>query len=133
MQIKSFQISNACLFSSYNIAFNLLSKFGLLVEHSKTGIFHFSRSHGVLNAPPLDLSTIGGPILHPKETWRYLGFIFGRKLFFHQHIDFYVNKAISIVKCIKMLGNLMRGLSLHQKCLLYRSCALLIALYGFQM
>jgi len=133
MQSKSFQISNAHLFSSYNVAFNLLSKFGLLVEHSKTEIFHFSRSHGILNTPLLDLSTIGSPILHPKETWRYLGFIFDRKLLFHQHIDFYTNKAISTVKCMKMLGNSMRGLSPHQKHLLYRSCALPIALYGFQM
>ena len=68
MQSKSFQIFNACLFSSYNIAFNLLSKFELLVEHSKIEIFHFSRLHGILNAPLLDLSTIGSPILHPKET-----------------------------------------------------------------
>ena len=72
MQNKYFQISNACLFSSYNVAFNLLSKFGLLVEHLKTEILHFSRSHGVFNSPPLNLSTIGGPILYPKDTWKYL-------------------------------------------------------------
>jgi len=42
-QSKSFQTSNACLFSSYNIVFNLLSKFGLVVEHLKTEVFHFSR------------------------------------------------------------------------------------------
>ena len=68
MQSKSFQISNACLFSNYNVAFNLLSKFSLLVEHSKTEIFYFSRLHGVFNPPPLNLSTIGDPILHPKNT-----------------------------------------------------------------
>ena len=133
MQSKYFQISNAHLFSSYNIAFNLLSKFGLLVEHSKTEIFHFSRSYRVLNTPSLNLSTISSPILHPKKTWRHLDFIFDRKFLFHQYIDFYTNKAILTVKYIKMLGNSMRGLSLHQKCLLYRSCALPIVLYGFQM
>ena len=97
MQSKSFQISNAHIFNSYNVAFNLLSKFGLLVKHSKTEVFHFSRSHGIFNPPPLDLSIIGSPILHPKKTWRYLGFIFNRKLLFCQHIDFYTNKAISTV------------------------------------
>ena len=67
-QNKSFQVSNACLFSSYNVASKLLFKFGLLVEHSKTEVFHFSRSHGTFNPSPLNLSSIGGPMLIPKDT-----------------------------------------------------------------
>jgi len=132
-QSKSFQTSNAHLFSSYNVAFYFLSKFGLVVEHSKTEVFHFSRSQGAFSPPPLDLSPLDGPILYPKDTCRYLGFIFNRKLLFHQYIDFYTNKAISTVKCMKILSNLTRGLSPQQKQLLYRSYALPIALYGFQM
>jgi len=84
---------------------------GLVVEHRKTDIFHFSRSHRVFNPPPLDLSVLGGPILLSKETWRYLGFIFDQKLTFRSHIDFYANKAISIVKYMKLLGNLLRGIN----------------------
>ena len=75
------------------------------MEHGKTEVFHFSRLHGIFDPPPLDLITLGGPILCPKNTWRYLGFIFERKLSFQQHIDFYTNKAISTVKCMKILGN----------------------------
>jgi len=75
IQRKSFQVSNACLLSSYNVASKLLFKFGLLVEHSKTEVFHFSRSQGIFNPPSLDLSSIGGPMLVPKNTWRYLGLI----------------------------------------------------------
>ena len=59
-------ILNSQLFCSYNILSKLLDKFGLIVEHSKTDIFHFNRSHGVFNPPPLDLSAIRGPILKPK-------------------------------------------------------------------
>ena len=132
-QSKSFNISNACLFSSYNVASKLLLKFGLLVEHSKTEVFHFSRLYSNFNLPPLDLSSIGNHSLVPKDTWRYLGFIFDRKLSFCQHINFYSNKAILTVKCMKILGNSTRGLNPLQKCLLYRSCALPIALYGFQL
>ena len=66
-QSKYFQVSNARLFSSYNVASKLLSKFGLLVEHSKTEVFHFSRSHGAFNPPPFDLSSIGGPLFVPKD------------------------------------------------------------------
>ena len=130
-QSKSFDISNSHLFYSYNVLSKLLDSFGLIIEHSKTEIFHFSRSQGAFNPPPLDLSPIGGPILRPKNSWRYLGFIFDHKLLFHKHIDFYANKAISTVKCMKLLGNSSRGINLLQKCLLYRCYILPIALYGF--
>jgi len=62
-QSKSFHISNCHLFCSYNIISKLLEKFGLIVEHSKTEIFHFNRSQGICNPPPYDISPIGGTIL----------------------------------------------------------------------
>ena len=105
-QNKSFDISNSHLFCSYNILSKLLDSFSLIIEHSKTENFHFSKSQGFFNPPPLDLSPLGGPILQLKDSWRYLGFIFDRKLTFHKHIDYYTNKAISTVKCMKLLGNL---------------------------
>ena len=43
-QSKLFKFSNACLFCSYNVALNLLTKFGLQIEHSKTEVFYFSKS-----------------------------------------------------------------------------------------
>ena len=55
-QSKSFESSNAHIFYSYNVALNLLTKFGLYIEHSKTKVFHFSRVHGVFSSPPLNLS-----------------------------------------------------------------------------
>ena len=132
-QNKSIVTLNSQLFCSYNILSKLLDKFGLIVEHSKTDIFHFNRSLRVFNLPPLNLSAIGGPILKPKDSWKYLGFIFDWKLNFHQHIDFYSNKAILTVKSMKLLGNLLRGINPIQKCLLYRCCILPIMLYGFQL
>jgi len=107
------------------------NKFGLIIEYSKTEIFHFNRLHGFFNSSLLDLSTIRGPTLHPKNLWKYLGFIFDRKLTFHQHINYYSNKAISIVKYMKLLGNLSQGITLIQKRLLYRCCVLPITLYGY--
>ena len=82
-QSKSFYTSNSCLFCSYNVMTKLLEKFGLIVEHFKTEVFHFNRSHGIFNPSPLDLTPIGGTILQPKNTWKYLCFIFDRKLLFH--------------------------------------------------
>jgi len=47
---------------------SLLMRFGLIMEHGKTEVFHFSRSQGIFNPSPLNLSTIGGPILLPKDS-----------------------------------------------------------------
>ena len=52
-QNKSIPISNSQLFCSYNVLSNLLTDFGLVIEHGKTEIFHFNRSHGEFNSPPL--------------------------------------------------------------------------------
>ena len=133
IQSKSFQVSNTRLFNSYNIASKLLSKFSLLIEHSETEVFHFSRSQSTFNPLSLDLLPIGSLSLIPKDTWRYLGFIFNKKLCLHQHIDFYANKAISMVKCMKILSNSTKGFNPQQKHLLYKSYTLSIALYGFQL
>ena len=67
-QNKSIAISNMQLFCSYNVLLELLKKFGLSIEHSKTETFHFNRSHGTFNPPPLDLSPLGGPVLYPKSS-----------------------------------------------------------------
>ena len=132
-QNKSMDISNSQLFCSYNVLSGFLKKFGLSIKHSKTETFHFNRSHEMFNPPLLDLLPLEGPILRPKSSWKYLGFIFNWKLAFHQHIDFYLNKAISMVKYMKFLGNLTWGISPIQKCLLYKCCVFPIVLYGFQL
>ena len=105
-QNKSFDISNSHFFCSYNVLSKLLDSFGLIIEYLKTEVIHFSRFQGFFNPSPLDLSPIRGPILRPKDTWKYLSFIFDCKLTFYKHIDHYSNKAISTVKCMKLLGNL---------------------------
>jgi len=76
---------------------------------------------------------VGGPILHPKPIWRYLGFFFDKKLNFHHHVHHYATKGLSTLSTMKMLGNSSRGLLPMQKRLLYRMCIMLIALYGFQL
>ena len=132
-QSKLFHTSNCHLFCSYNVMSNLLEKFGFIVEYSKTNIFHFNRSQSIFNSPPLNLIPLGETILWPKNMWKYLGFIFNRKLLFHQHINFYSNKVMSTVKCMKILSNLNCSINPTQKCLLYKTCILSIVLYRFQL
>ena len=67
-QNNSIPILNSQLFCSYNVLSNLLTDFGLVIEHGKTEIFHFTRLHGEFNPPPLNLSPLRGPVLCPKDS-----------------------------------------------------------------
>jgi len=60
-QSKSFHISICCLFRSYNVISNLLKKFGLIVEYSKTKVFHFNRSQSVFNPLLLTFPLLEAP------------------------------------------------------------------------
>ncbi|KXN85512.1 hypothetical protein AN958_11233, partial [Leucoagaricus sp. SymC.cos] len=64
---------------------------------------------------------------------RYLGFYFDCQLTFHEHVWYYLTKAISTVCAMGMLSNSLRDLSSKQKQLLYRSCMVPIAIYGFRL
>ena len=109
-QNKFLTVSNFNFSCSYNIVSFILDRFSFILEHSKMEVFYFSRAQRAFNPFPLDLLDISGPILKPKNTWKYLRFIIDRKLSFHQHINFYANKAISTVKCMKVFRNSTRDL-----------------------
>jgi len=107
------------------ISFPLFKQFSLTIEHRKSEVFHFSRS-------TKNLSSLGGSLLQPKNNWRYLRFIFNRKLSFCQHICYHSNKALLSIKGIKILGNSTKGLLASHK-LLYRMYIIHITLYGFSL
>lgn len=50
--------ANPFLFYSYNVVSNLILKFRLIVEHSKTEVFYFTRLQSSFNPPLLNLSYI---------------------------------------------------------------------------
>ena len=130
-QEKTYNKTLPELYSSYRVVTDLMVMFGLVIEHDKSEIFHFSRTHNDLD-PKLDLSAIGTPTLKPKTYWKYLGFYFDQCLFFKEHVWYYSTKALSMVKAMGMLGNSSRGLLLLEKRLLYCSCIVPIATYGFR-
>ena len=59
------------LYSSYKEVTDLMVMFGLVIEHDKSEIFHFSRAHNDSN-PELDLLAIDTLTFKPKTYWRYL-------------------------------------------------------------
>jgi len=73
------------LSSSYRVVTDLMVSFGLVIEHDKSEIFHFSRVYNDSN-PELDFSAIGALILKSKTYWQYLDFYFNRHLSFKEHI-----------------------------------------------
>lgn len=110
-QEKTYDKFLETLKQSYNIISNLFIAFGLILKHDKSEIFHFLRARNNQNSL-LDLIYIGSPILYTKETWRYLGFYFNKKLTFHQYIQYYTNKALYTMKALNILDNLSRRLLL---------------------
>jgi len=120
------------LYSSYRVVIDLMMSFGLVMEHDKSEIFHFSRVYNNLNLE-LDLSAISALTLKPKTYWRYLGFYFDWCLSFKEHVQYYSTKALFTVKTMGMLDNSTRGLLPLQKHLLYRLCIVPIATYGFRL
>jgi hypothetical protein len=135
VQSKSLDVNCALLTKAYKVIFELFTQFALVLEHDKSEIFHFDRSFSDYN-PPIDLGYApytGATPLKPKPFWRYLGFFFDRKLTFHEHVRFYSTKAFSSVKAMKMLGSSTRGLEPKEKRLLYRSCVIPIATYGYRL
>ena len=65
---------NTELCNSYRVVTNLMVSFGLVIEHDKLEIFHFSRVHNNSN-PELNLSAISTFTLKPKtyrDTWAFI-------------------------------------------------------------
>ena len=63
-QEKSYSLSFSFLLCSYNIMSKILLNTGLIIEHNKTELFHFTRAQYSLN-PSINLSSIEDPIIFP--------------------------------------------------------------------
>lgn len=130
---KSYEKLNTNFFCSYNIILSLFNQFGLIIEYNKLEVFHFSRLTKNIHPPLLNLKLLESLLLYLKNIWRYLDFFFDKKLYFQHHVHHYTNKALSIIKDMKILGNSNRELSSIYKWLLYITYILSIALYRFQL
>ena len=82
--IQSRKIEENCvhLWHTYQLLFNLFTWAGLVLEHNKTELFHFTKGRSDHNIP-LDLGYApytGETPLRPKQFLHYLGFFFDRML-----------------------------------------------------
>jgi len=108
-QEKSYSLFNSFLLCSYNIISKILIDTGLIMEHNKTKLFHFTRACYPPN-PSINLLSVGGSVISPKPIWWYLGFYFDHRLNFNYHTHFYTTKYLFTLSTMKMLGNSSRGL-----------------------
>jgi hypothetical protein len=108
IQFKSLSDNLVPLKEAYWAINNILQVFGLVLEHDKSEIFHFTRTRRDI-PPPLALDN--NILLTPKLHWCYLGFFFDKTLSFKEHVCFYSTKAFSMVLAMRILGNSNRSLS----------------------
>jgi len=66
-QEKSYEKSNAILYSGYNIVSFLFNKFGLVIKHNRSEIFYFSKLTKEANISPLNLRPIKDAVIKPKN------------------------------------------------------------------
>ena len=93
--------------------FDLAESMGLVLEHSKSEVFHFLHSSWEVN-PLIDLGYApftGDTPLVSKDIWRYLDFFFDCALTISEHMRWYSNKAMTSVRAMFALGNSACGLT----------------------
>jgi len=74
--------------AAYGVIYHLLTVLGLILEHDKSEVYHFSQARGESH-PPIDLGFApytGNTLLESKLYWQYLGFYFDHKLSFSEHM-----------------------------------------------
>jgi Reverse transcriptase (RNA-dependent DNA polymerase) len=92
---------------AYGWIYHAFTSLSLVLEHTKSEVFHFTRARGNPDLP-IDLGFqpfMGDTLLRPQVTWHYLRFFFDQKLLFKEHIWFYTTKALTTVQAMGMLGN----------------------------
>ena len=67
-QEKSYSLSSSFLLCSYNIMSKILFDAGLVMEHSKTELFYFTRAQHPPN-PSINLTPVGGPVVTLLENF----------------------------------------------------------------
>ena len=114
---------------------------GLRLEPGKTELMHFA-AHLITKPgkplysgpyPDMDLGVqpfTGDKRLKPSLLWRYLGFFFDPKLTFSSHVIFYVNKAYSTIRALRMLGNSVKGLDCQSRALVFKAAVMPVLSYG---
>ncbi|KAF8622833.1 hypothetical protein AX15_006717 [Amanita polypyramis BW_CC] len=134
----------------YRLFYDIIQGCGLTIEPEKTELFNFAACDLSKNTKPIykniTFSSISLPKkehnlwtltdalqIQPKSIWRYLGFFFDSELNFDAHVQKYINKSMSALNAMRMLGNSIEGFTPSKRKLVYTACIWSIASYGSQL
>jgi hypothetical protein len=112
---------------AFNTVINCLEALGLDIDADKTELIHFTRS---CSNPALDpLINISPPnalarTVRPSPVMCWLGVFFDRKLSFKKHVETMATRALSTISGLRILANSIRGLSVLNTHLLYKTVVL---------
>ena len=117
VQSKTWDANLTKLWSAYSVMFELTQALGLVLEHDKSEVFHFSRKSGDAN-PLVDLGYAlftGDLPLRPNTYRRYPGSFFDWSLSFQEHLRWYSTKALTMVTAMVSLKNSVHRFSPKNK------------------
>ncbi|KAF8680852.1 hypothetical protein AX14_004444 [Amanita brunnescens Koide BX004] len=123
----------------------VLATLGLFIDLDKTELIHFpgfdqSKKSRQLakpqRQPGLNIHSLTGHgtvVIKPKPCIRYLGFYFDSELNWNAHVTFYLNRAFSTIRALRMLGSSICGLGTLQKRHSYQACVIPVLTYGLPL
>ncbi|KAF8757129.1 Reverse transcriptase (RNA-dependent DNA polymerase) [Rhizoctonia solani] len=100
-------------------ALSCLQALGLDFELEKCELIHFANQVSVAHR-----------VFATTTTIRWLGFFLDRRLDFKDHVKKCAIKGLSVISGLKLLANIVRGLSVAHARILFKACVLPILTYG---
>ncbi|KAI5115165.1 hypothetical protein M0805_000297, partial [Coniferiporia weirii] len=133
---KTFAANIVLLRTCYSILHPALRRLGLSTDPGKDELIHYRRHHSIpiptlcFSYQPPDRPLI---LVTPSREIRWLGFFLDDLLTFKPHIRRMAMRARSTATALRVLGNTLRGLSLFNFRILYKTLIIPVLTYGFQL
>ena len=130
---RSADTNTARLSDAFNTVVGRLQAIGLDIDADKTELIHFTRARtDPGNDPSINIIPPNAPArtVRSQRVIRWLGIYFDRSLSFRSHVEKMANRARSAIAGLKLLANCVRGLSVANARLLYRTVIIPILTYG---
>ncbi|KAF8760889.1 Reverse transcriptase (RNA-dependent DNA polymerase) [Rhizoctonia solani] len=111
-----------------------LQALGLDFELEKCKLIHFAKSgQSLKDNPPINIprpTGVAHRVFATTTTIRWLGFFLDRRLDFKDHVKKCAIKGLSVISGLKLLANIVHGLSVAHARILFKACVLPILTYG---
>jgi ribonuclease HI len=124
------------LTEAFNAVQRRLIDLGLSIDFDKSELIHFTRARvDPLAMPAVDLHPPQGPPVQvqPSGVIRWLGIFFDRKLNFKSHVQTMAARARSTIAGLRILANTIRGLSIANARILYKTVVLPVLTFGAEV